>query len=109
MKKHALLLVLLAFVAACGPKKSADPSVKPLTEAGEKVYDMKGKIVARDVESNSVTVDHEEIPGFMEAMKMDYTVRGAKVARLPANGARVAAKLHVTDGGYWITDIQSAP
>jgi protein SCO1/2 len=109
MKKAILLLLLVAVVAGCSPKKEVGPADKPLSEAGEKLYDLKGKIVARDPEANSLTIDHEAIPGFMEAMKMDYTVRGAKVARLPANGARIAAKLHVTDGGFWITDVQSAP
>jgi protein SCO1/2 len=109
MKKAMLLLVLLAAVVACGPSKEAGPAGKPLSEAGEKLYDLKGKIIARDTDANALTIDHEAIPGFMEAMKMDYTVRGAKVGRLPANGARISARLHVTDGGFWVTDVQSAP
>ena len=46
----------------------------------------------------------------MEAMTMDYLVRGAKVEALPPNGTNIDAKLHVTDGkGIWITDVTKSP
>ena len=40
---------------------------------------------------------------------MDYSVRGAKVGELPADGSRIEAKLHVTDRAYWITDVKKIP
>ena len=40
---------------------------------------------------------------------MDYPVRGTDVQSLPADGSRVEAKLHVTDRGYWITDVKRIP
>lgn len=73
------------------------------------MYTLKGKIVARDSGDNTVRVDHEEIPGYMQAMTMDYSVRGPKVAELPPDGARVEARLHVTGRGYWLTDVKKAP
>jgi hypothetical protein len=54
-------------------------------------------------------MDHEAIPGFMEAMKMEYPVRGAKVAALPPDNSRIEARLHVTDRGYWLTDVKKIP
>ena len=77
-----------------------------MSEPGEKLYTLKGKIVARDAGDNTLSIDHESIPGFMEAMKMDYSVRGADVAALPADGQRIEAKLHVTDDSAWITDVK---
>ena len=68
-----------------------------------------GTIVGRDAHDNTLRVDHEAIPGFMEAMTMDYSVRGAKVAELPPNKTRVEARLHVSDDGYWLTDVKKAP
>lgn len=98
----ATLLVSLAFNACEGPKE------KPLSEPGEKRYALAGRIVSREPRANSLTVDHKAIPGFMEAMTMEYPVRGAEVASLPPDNARIDATLHVTDRGYWLTDVKKA-
>jgi protein SCO1/2 len=97
-----ILLMALIAVAAC----SGEEPAKPVSEPGEKLYDVRGVILSRDETSNTVHVDHEEIPGFMAAMKMDYSVRGAKVASLPADNTRFQAKLHVTERAYWLTDVR---
>jgi len=99
-RSAALSLVIILVLAACGRHE------KPLSVPGEKLYTVEGRIVGRDVAGNLLRVDHKAIPGFMEAMTMDYSVHGAKVAELPADGARIRAKLHVTDSGYWITDVR---
>ena len=101
MKRVPLLLLLLA-LAAC----AEDGAPKPLSEPGEKLYVVRGVILSRDADANTLHLDHEQIPGFMEAMKMDYGVRGAEVDALPADGTRIEAKLHVTDRSYWITDVR---
>jgi hypothetical protein len=100
-----LFLFLLVLLVAC----SADEAPKPLSEPGEKLYVIRGVILSRDAANNTLNLDHERIPGFMEAMKMDYGVRGAKVAALPADRTRIEAKLHVTDRSYWITDVRALP
>jgi protein SCO1/2 len=81
---------------------------KPRSVAGEKIYAMRGVITARNPQQSTITIDHEAIPGFMEAMVMDYPVRGAEVDRLPANGSRITARLHVTEDAFWVTDIQKS-
>lgn len=103
-----LLLLVLAAALACGGNESSAVN-KPVSVPGEKIYPLRGKIVSHDAAENALNIDHEAIPGFMEAMKMDYEVRGAPVAKLPPDGTRVAAKLHVTDADYWITDVQKVP
>lgn len=104
MRRVSSLLLVIAMAFACGGHDSA--ADKPVSVPGEKLYQLRGRIVSHDAAENSLNIDHEAIPGFMEAMKMDYQVRGAEVAKLPADGSRVAAKLHVTDDNYWITDVQ---
>jgi len=104
MKRLPFCLLVLALLFACS--RAEDPS-KPLSEPGEKLYTVRGVILSRDVTRNSLNVDHERIPDFMEAMKMDYNVRGAKVAELPADQTRFEAKLHVTERSYWITDVKA--
>lgn len=100
-----LAFVLTFLLLACSP----DPPPKPLSEPGEKLYTVRGVILSRRASDNTVHMDHEEIPGFMTAMKMDYAVRGADVAKLPADGKRVEARLHVTERAYWITDVKQIP
>lgn len=104
MKRAVLALAVLLLAAACEVTKE-----KPLSEDGEKVYDIRGKILSRDAGDNTVRVDHERIEGFMDAMVMDYSVRGAKVGALPADNAKFHGRLHVTDNGYWLTDVKPAP
>jgi hypothetical protein len=101
----AIAVVVLLVCTSCSKPESKQ---KPLSVPGEKVYTMKGVIVSRDTGDNTVRVDHQVIPGYMEAMTMDYSVRGADVALLPANKIPVEAKLHVTDDGYWLTDVKKA-
>jgi protein SCO1/2 len=96
--RPASAIAALLFLLNCGERESP-----------ERLYELKGKIVSRDPGDNTVRVDHEAIPGYMEAMTMDYSVRGAKVGALPPDGTRIEAKLHVTESGYWLTDVKRAP
>jgi Copper binding periplasmic protein CusF len=106
MRTLALALIL---TLACG-KAKVDNSSKPLSVPGEKVYALHGKIIGRDLSENALTIEHREIPGYMEAMTMDYSVRGARVEALPPNGATIDAILHVTDEkGIWITGVTKSP
>ena len=100
--------IAVAVAAALALALACTPNEKPLSAPNENVYPLTGKIVSRDAADNTLRIDHEAIPGFMEAMTMDYSVRGASVALLPPNGARVSAKLHVTDSAYWLTDVRAA-
>lgn len=99
-----LPVLLLAALLAC----SNEPP-KPVSEPGEKLYTVRGTILSRRADDNTVHMDHDEIPGFMTAMKMDYAVRGAEVGDLAQDGKRVEAVLHVTETAYWISDVKPIP
>jgi protein SCO1/2 len=107
MKRLLTALLLTVVTVACGGSEAAAP--KPLSVPGEKLYTIRGKVVARDAADNTLRVDHEAIPGFMEAMTMDYSVRGANVAGIAPDKSRLEAKLHVTDDAYWLTDVKTIP
>lgn len=71
-----------------------------------KTYALKGTIVSRDADKNRLMIDHEEIEGWMKAMKMPFEVRGAKVAELPADGTKITATVHVDGSKFWVTDVK---
>lgn len=92
-----LAVTFTVLFLACGGKHPAAP---------EKTYPMTATIVSRDPSGNLVTMDNKDIPGVMEAMRMDYELRGAKVASLPPDGTPVDATLHEQDGRVWVTDVK---
>ncbi len=103
MRQIAASFLALALLA-CGAQKE-----KPLSEPGEKVYILKGIAQARNTADNSLRIEHQAVPGFMEAMTMEFPVRGAKVEALPPDKSRIEAKLHVTDRSFWVTDVRQMP
>jgi protein SCO1/2 len=73
------------------------------TEGGGNEYDIRGKVVAVDPTKETVTLDHETIPGYMEAMTMPYKVEDPKLLSGLQAGDQVQGKLKKTDSGPVIT------
>ena len=48
-------------------------------DANVKRYHLVGKVVSVDTKGSSVVVDHQAIPGFMDAMTMAYPVRDVRI------------------------------
>ena len=84
MKRVYIVVFALAALtsAACGqqaaPKAEDKPAAAQGQPQGAKVYHLKGKIVAIKPAANALSIDAEDIPGFMAAMTMDYAVRSAQ-------------------------------
>src|SRR5262245_1699477 len=73
----------------------------------DKVFDIKGKVVAVDAEKKKVTMDHEDIPGLMQAMQMPFDVESAKVLEGIKAGDKVRGKLKVdADKKMTITQLE---
>ena len=43
------------------------------------MYKLRGKVVSTDASKGEVTLNHEAIPGFMEAMTMPYKLKDASI------------------------------
>ena len=71
-----------------------------------KVYDLEGKIVAIRPDKTGVTLDHEDIPGLMKGMKMEFPVQDPKVLESLQVGDQVQGKLKVESGKYLITELK---
>jgi protein SCO1 len=91
-----LTTLLLASAAGCGGPRPRESTTR---------YPVKGKVVSVDKELRRVTVAHEEIPGFMEAMTMPFAIRDEWPFRVLAPGQQISATLVVEAGRSWLENI----
>lgn len=70
---------LLAFLVLAGCHSGQKPPAQPGASQNYKVYHLRGKVVSTDPAKGEVTLDHEAIPGFMEAMTMPYKLRDPSI------------------------------
>jgi Cu/Ag efflux protein CusF len=100
MKRHAwfccVVLSVPGMIAGC--KSGGD--------AKEKIYDVKGKVVAVDLDKKKITLAHEDIPGLMSAMTMAFDLEDAKVVEGLKADDPVQGKLKVKDGKYIIVELK---
>jgi protein SCO1/2 len=98
--RYGWWMVALAGVLFAGCQNASDsPKDK------DKLYDVKGKVVAVDADNNKVTLDHEDIPGLMKAMEMKFPVADAKMFEGIKPGDEVYGKLKKQSGSYLITEL----
>ena len=89
--RAAILIFLAVILAGCAGRRSV-----------ERRYDLKGRVVAVDRAKGELTIDHEEIVGYMPAMTMPYTLRDEDALKVVDVGDKIQATLVVTDDGYWL-------
>jgi protein SCO1 len=93
-------LGLLAALAGCKQSNSGPTSQPTPAASGEiKTFPIRGKIVSVDRAKSSVLLDHEAVPGFMEAMTMSYKLKDASVIGELHPGDRITATLLVRKTG----------
>jgi Cu/Ag efflux protein CusF len=89
----SLLLVLLALsMAAC-------------TKPEEKRYELKGKVVSVDKKGRLVSIAHEDVKDYMDAMTMPFQLKNESYLEIMQPGDGVTATLVVTDSRSWLEDI----
>jgi protein SCO1/2 len=71
---------LLATVELAGCHSSTTKEPQGTTVSPYTVYHLRGKIVSTDVAHGIVVVNHEAIPGFMDAMTMPYQLKDPTIA-----------------------------
>jgi len=76
--------------------EAADPLQSAGAAAGElKSFPVRGKVVSVDAAKGSIVLDHEAVPGFMDAMTMSYKLKDPNVASELHPGDRITAKILV--------------
>lgn len=102
MRSFFLIIVAAIVLTACGGRE------KTPAPAEAKRYPLKGKVVSVDRAARKAKIDHEEIPGFMPAMTMDFPIHEDWVWDELQPGAGVHAELVVDNAArepYWLEKI----
>jgi Cu/Ag efflux protein CusF len=96
----------MVLVGAAGCSTQSDTS--GASKDKEKVYDVHGKVVAiqADPKEPKVKLDHEAVPGVMDAMKMWFHVETAKLLEGIKEGDQVHGRFKMPDGKYVITELK---
>jgi len=91
VRRLAALLgsALLAGAVGCGQSEAPKPA------ASTRLYPLKGVVVSVDSAAAKVIVRHEEIPGYMDAMTMPFSVSETKMLGELRPGDEIEAKLVV--------------
>jgi protein SCO1/2 len=98
--RRVAILIVASIAAACG------------REPAQRTYQLSGQILVVKPDTNEVLVKHEDIPGFMPAMTMPYTVNNPALIKDRVAGDLITATLVVgTERPYLsaITKTGSAP
>lgn len=97
------LVFALLLTAGCNHQPAPSASGSPAAQPGEiKTFPIKGQILTVDTSKGAVLLDHEAVPGFMEAMTMTYKLHDPSIAKELHPGDRIFAQLlvHKTSEGY---------
>jgi len=71
----------------------------------EQRYELKGKVVSVDKARGQVTLAHDPIPGYMEAMTMPFTLKDKWPFDVLSPGSKVQAELVVAANRSWLENL----
>src|SRR5690348_3633151 len=101
MKIRTVLIIVAIAVAM----SAATSCRKPAAPANEQRYDLKGKVVAVDVDKHLVTVAHEDIKDFMPGMTMPFTLPDEAALNYLKAGDDINATLVVDGSQSWLENV----
>lgn len=105
IQKRTVLLILLAALALLSIQCDTGGSPDEFTAGpNAKRYELKGVVESVDREKKTAMIAHDEIPGFMEPMTMEFRFKEDWVWDVLKKGSRVSAVLVVDNekGTFWL-------
>lgn len=103
MKTALLALVLVLSACTQTPRQEAQSKL-PL-----KSYKLIGEIVSMDAATLVLTIKHEDIKGFMEAMTMGFPVKEKAEFEKLKPGQKITADVNVQGDDFWLSKIELQP
>lgn len=102
MRYFFCFLIAFFLFTSCSSTATTDN-----TSLAAKRYPFKGKVVSVDKAGKKANIDHEEVPGYMSAMTMDFPIREDWVWGDLVAGSEIRAELVVDNakGEYWLEKI----
>jgi protein SCO1/2 len=97
VSRRFLAITLLA-VALAGCHTGRQNASATEASPSFKIYKLRGKVVSTNPTSGEVILDHEAIPGFMDAMTMPYKMKDASIVSELHPGDVITADLLVSQG-----------
>jgi protein SCO1/2 len=104
-KLSAVVLALLVSVLSletAGCRQSSSPTAT--TANPEKTFPVRGKVVGTD--ATHITLDHEAVPGFMDAMTMPYKLKDPSIVSELHPGDRITARIVVQQDAAGFRDAE---
>ncbi|MGB0065880.1 MAG: SCO family protein [Terracidiphilus sp.] len=92
-----LISAVLAIVAVAGCHPTPKPDAQGSSAPAFKVYKLRGKVVSTNSATGEVTVNHEAIPGFMDAMTMPYKLKDPSILSELHPGDTITADVLVSE------------
>lgn len=96
MIRRLLRCTILAVLVATGCHSGPKPAAQSAANSSYKIYKLRGKIVAVNSGTGELTISHEAIPGFMEAMTMPYKLKNPGIMSELHPGDVITADLFVS-------------
>jgi protein SCO1/2 len=107
MTRAFLFLNLIVALVVTGCSRPAETG-KSSAAAGtnQQIFQVKGVVVEVKLANKTVTIKHEDVPGYMPAMTMPFDVKNTNELTGIATGDPVSFRLIVTDTEGWIDQIK---
>jgi protein SCO1 len=103
MQKKLFVLLILSFAipffSAC---QKAETKNAPAASADAKRFPFKGTVISVNKPKNAATISHDEVPGYMDAMTMEFPIKDTWVMDELAPGAQINATLVVDKGDFYL-------
>lgn len=110
-----ILALLLPSLVGCGPQEGSQPNspaaVSPSAStnapaAPPQSYEVRGVIKETDLAKRTARITHEEIPGYMRKMTMEFSVRDQSDLKSLQPGDSVTFTMKVTEEDGWIENLK---
>jgi protein SCO1/2 len=99
---------LLVLILTIGCNESSDGQISSSSNSAKKInqtFEVRGVVRKISEKENKIHIEHEEIPNYMGAMTMPFSVRDKNEFELIREGDEIKFELNVTDKKSWIEKI----